>query len=72
MALLEQLRVNLLNLDYDEGLLVFQEYCQKREEDFQKVIVTPKATKAKKTGKKDKKVTVNAAQLELLKKLGLI
>jgi hypothetical protein len=80
MALLEQLRPNLLELPYEEALHLFTEYYHKRERDLTLIQITPTTTarKAKASNstapkaKKEKTVTVSSDQLALLKKLGLI
>ena len=77
MALLQQLRQNLLDLPYEDGLITFTEYYFRRERELTEIQITPKTTKRKatKTGTKavkGKSVSVSTDQLALLKKLGLI
>ena len=75
MALLEDLRPNLLEMSFEEASVLFQQYTIKREYDLQRVTITPKTTGKKATGKKKpkgKQVKVNQEQLALLRKLGLI
>jgi hypothetical protein len=78
MALLQQLRQNLLDLPYEEGLITFTEYYFRRERELTEIQITPKATKRKTSVEggtkltKGKTVSVSSDQLALLKKLGLI
>lgn len=67
----EQIRKNFLEMEFEERLSFLSSYVETRTEDLRKVEV--KVSEPKKSGaKKDKQIKLNSAQLELLKKLGLI
>ena len=72
---LEQLRPNICELPGQEAYELFLAYYNKRQEDLDSVVVTPKklASSTKKRIKKKKdEVSVSPHELELLKKVGLI
>lgn len=72
---IEQLRPNLYTLPEDEAFKLFYDYYIKRSEDLEMVTVLiekPRKKKATKKGKKKDEVTISSADLELLKKLGLV
>ncbi len=75
--LLEELRPNLCELPREEAIILFTEYYHKRAEEIQAVLyevpkTKKKSGKKKASKKKGKQVSVSLAQLETLKKLGLL
>ena len=69
----EDLYKNLLDMTTDERIEFFSNYCEKRKNDLAEIAVRLSSTpRASKKPVKDKKVTVTNAQLDILKKLGLI
>lgn len=73
MALLEQLRPDLMSLPREEALVLFSEYYHKRAEDLVQITVETKSPRKKAKSKaKGKTVTISPNDLEVLKKLGLM
>lgn len=77
MALLEELRPNLLELPREEALVLFTEYYYKRAEEIQAVLFEVPKTKKKSVKKKTSKkkgdnLSLSPTAVEALKKLGLL
>lgn len=69
--LFEQVRKNFLEMEFEERLSFLSTYTESRTAELRRVEV--KVTEPKKTGaKKDKQIKLSSAQLDLLKKMGLI
>jgi len=72
---IEQLRPNIGTLPADEAFHLFNDYCFRRIQDLEMSIVMidkPKKKKAKGPKAKPDEVKVSPADLEILKKLGLV
>jgi hypothetical protein len=67
----EELRKNFLDMEFEERLSFLTTYVENRTADLRKVEV--KVAPAKKAGaKKDKQIKLTSAQMDLLRKMGLI
>ena len=76
MALLEQLRTNLLSLSEEEGIVMFSEYYHRREREIQEIptMVERKKREKKETKERTKGVSLKLSSTEIavLKQLGLL